>query len=65
MRYGQCVVVQDELTLDMLSEFDNNQRNTTTQNSREGEESAFQKALRGSKIYLRTQGFLSETEGDT
>ena len=39
------------------------QKNATKTNEREGTETALNHALRGSKIYLKAQGFLSG-EGD-
>lgn len=39
------------------------QRNATRTNERTGSETALNHALRGSKIYLKAQGFLPE-EGD-
>lgn len=62
MKYGQCVVVRKNMTSDEMANIRDNQQNTAAQNNRDGDESAFSKALRGSKIYLKAQGYIDETE---
>ena len=62
MKRGHCVVVRKNMTSDEMACIRMSQQNTATQNSRDGEETAFSKALRGSKIYLKAQGFINETE---
>lgn len=59
---GKCIVVREELTAEDIMNIRSNQQNTSTQNCREGEETAFAKALKGSKIYLKAQGFISSSE---
>ena len=62
MKKGKCVVVRPELSVEDIISIRNSQNNTATQNNRKGNVSAFSKALRGSKLYLKTQGYLKSTE---
>lgn len=62
MEFGKCVVIREKLTEEDIIRIRNDQKNTSTQNCRIGEESAFSKALKGSKLYLKAQGFISDSE---
>jgi len=59
---GTCIVEDDEMTLEEIAQIMASQGNTGTPNERNGSESAFDVALRGSKVYLEAHGFLSEEE---
>ncbi|MEE0857487.1 MAG: hypothetical protein U0L58_09365 [Ruminococcus sp.] len=58
-----CRVIVDDLTIEEIESIYDEQKNTASPNEREGEESAFKKALTGSKIFLKAQGYIKETEG--
>lgn len=58
----KCSIVERNVTLDLISEITKNQRNTKTLNDRDGEEDAFEVALRGSKVYLREHKLLDAGE---
>lgn len=62
MKNGKCVVIRDEISTSDILNMRNEQQNTSTQNSRGGEETAFSRALNGSKIYLRAQGYIDNSE---
>lgn len=54
---GMCTVDEEEITLDEISAIMANQRNTGTLNERGQEKSAFDVALKGSKVYLEAHHF--------
>lgn len=58
MKEKKCVVVYEELSEKEILQNRERQKNIAAQNTREGEESAFEKALNGSKLYLRARGFI-------
>lgn len=57
-----CTVSAKNITIEEIEYFNKNQQNIAAQNDRNGSESAFKKTLKGSKLFLKAQGFLSETE---
>ena len=57
-----CTVVADEISLEEIRAINEQQLNTVSQNTRNGNERAFSKALDGSKMYLKAQGFIAESE---
>lgn len=59
---NKCTVIQDELSEEDITSMRQRQKNTSKQNSREGEQTAFAKALNGSKLYLKAQGYIQNTE---
>lgn len=59
---GMCIVEEDEMTLEDIAHIMANQSNTGTLNERKGSESAFDIALRGSKVYLEAHDFFSGEE---
>lgn len=56
----KCTVAHREVTLEDVSKMLKEQGNIYTPNERRGKEDAFSKTLRGSKIYLKEQGFCTE-----
>ncbi len=57
-----CSVEERNVTLSDIDQIMESQKNTKTINSREGEEKALEVALRGSKVYLKSQGLISDEE---
>lgn len=56
MKHKKCVVVHEKLSENDIDNIRHAQKNTSERSDRKGEESAFSKALEGSKIYLEEQG---------
>ena len=52
----KCTVVEREVSLEDISSMLDTQSNIFTPNARKGNEDAFTKTLRGSKIYLKELG---------
>ena len=62
MKERKCQVIKDEISVSDILSMQRAQQNTIKQNERKGKKTAFQKALSGSKTYLKEQGYLEETE---
>lgn len=54
----KCTVLKNPLTIDEAKCLLDSQRGNVTPNQRNGEESAFEKALIGSKRYLKHNGLI-------
>lgn len=62
MNNKPCVVKAEDISIEYISNITKNQKNIVSPNERVGEESAFSKALNGSKIFLEAQGYKKESE---
>ncbi len=56
----RCFVVESDISEDSLAYIQENQRNDSTANTREGETSAFACALEGSREFLKVQGYIDD-----
>lgn len=55
-----CSVIKEDISLEDISKITKQQSNTTSPNDRIGDEDAFTKALNGSKIFLKAQGYIEK-----
>ncbi len=62
MKKRKCIVIREEMSEKDILSTRSKQKNTATQNSRNGKQTAFSKALNGSKLYLKAQGYIGKTE---
>lgn len=60
----KCTVVSKKVSLEDVKEMLEKQENIQKPNTRSGEEDAFSKTLKGSKVYLKEHGLLDETTED-
>lgn len=54
----KCRVIKRMVTMDEATKLLESQRKNVTPNQRDGEESAFEKALKGSQRYLKHKGLI-------
>lgn len=58
----KCSISQRNITLDDIKAITEKQQNTITTNNRNGKKDAFEVALSGSKIYLKSKDLLNTEE---